>query len=176
MNESVAEAIILAINALGAGILLFIAGVIQKLMDDMDEPAFKRFLNALDRTAMSNHLAATVATLPLIAAVLYFVAYGFNHWWFTAGFIAWLIGSTITKITNMPVYQWVGDPKNTDSEELKKQRRKLQLGNNLRAWLTLASVVLMACQFGVREVVIVVVLSAVVSFPLTWLARKYIPN
>jgi type IV secretory pathway VirB6-like protein len=41
MNESVAEALILAIHALGAGILLFIAGVIQKIMDDMDEPAFK---------------------------------------------------------------------------------------------------------------------------------------
>jgi len=176
MNESAAEALILAINALGAGILLFIAGVLQKIMDGMDESAFRRFLKALDRTAMSNHLTVTVATLPIIAAVLYFAAYGFNHWWFTAGFIAWLIGSGITKITNMPVYQWVADPKNNDPEELKKQRRKLRLGNNLRAWLTFASVVLMACQFGVREVVIVLVLSGVISLPLTWLARQYIPN
>jgi hypothetical protein len=171
MNESVAEVLILAINALGAGMLLFIAGVLQKIMNDMDEPAFKRFLNALDRTAMTNHLAVTVATLPIIAAVLYFTAYGFNHWWFTAGFIAWMIGSTITKINNMPVYRWVGDPKNNDPEELRKQRHKLQLANNLRAWLTFASVVLMACQFGVREVVIVLVLSAVISVPLIWLAR-----
>ena len=43
MNETVAEAIILAINALGAGIVLFIAGVIQQIMNEMDEPAFKRF-------------------------------------------------------------------------------------------------------------------------------------
>jgi hypothetical protein len=42
MNESVAEALILAINALGAGILLFIAGVIQPVMDGMAEPDFKR--------------------------------------------------------------------------------------------------------------------------------------
>jgi hypothetical protein len=176
MNESVAEVIILTTNSLGAGILLFIAGVVQPVMDGMDESAFKQFLNALDRAAMTNHLAVTVATLPLIAAVLYFLAYGFDHRWFTAGFIAWLIGSAITKITNMPVYRWVGDPKNNDQEELRKQRRKLRLGNNLRAWLTLASVVLMACQFGAREVSIVVVVSAVISFPLIWLARKYIPN
>ena len=95
---------------------------------------------------------------------------------FTAGFIAWLVGSTITKVTNMPVYKWVGDPKNTDPEELRRQRRKLHLGNNLRAWLTFVSVILMACQFGVREVVVVVVLSAITSLPLIWLARKYIPN
>ncbi len=176
MNESVAEVLILTVNALGAGMLLFIAGVIQKIMNDMDEPAFKRFLNALDRTAMTDHLAVTVATLPIIAAVLYFTAYGFNHWWFTAGFIAWLIGSTITKINNMPIYRWVADPDNNDPEELRKQRRKLQLANDLRAWLTFASVVLMACQFGVREVVIVLVLSAVISLPLIRLARKYIPG
>jgi len=176
MNESAAEALILAINALGAGILLFIAGILQKIMDDMDEPAFTRFLNALGKTAMNNHLAVTVATLPIIAAVLYFAAYGLHHWWFTAGFIAWLIGSGITKIINMPVYKWVGDPNNNDPEKMKEQRRKLQLGNNLRAWPTFASVVLMACQFGVREIVIVVVLSAVISLPLIWLARKYIPN
>jgi hypothetical protein len=176
MDESTAEVLILAINALGAGILLFIAGVLQEIMDGMDEPAFKRFMNALNRTAMSNHFLVTVATLPIIAAVLYFAAYGLNHWWFTAGFIVWLIGSVITKIINLPVYKWVGDPKNNDPEELKKQRRKLRLGNNLRAWLTFASVVLMACQFGVREVVIVVVLSAAISRPLIWWARKYIPN
>jgi len=42
MNETVAEAIILAINALGAGIVLFIAGVIQQIMNEMDEPASPR--------------------------------------------------------------------------------------------------------------------------------------
>jgi hypothetical protein len=125
MNESTAEALILAINALGAGILLFVAGVLQRVMNDMDEPAFKRFLNALDRAAMTNPFAVTIATLPIIAAAAYFVAYGFGHWWFTAGFVAWLVGSTITKISNMPVYKWVGDPKNDDPEELRTKRRIL---------------------------------------------------
>jgi len=176
MNETLAEILILTINALGAGILLFIAGVLQKIMNDMDETAFKRFLNALDKTDMSSPFAVSVATLPIVAAVLYFSVYGFSHWWFTAGFIAWLIGSAITKVTNMPVYKWVGDPKNNNPEELRKQRRRLQLGNNLRAWLTFASVVFMAFQFGVDKVVITVVLSVIISFPLMWLARKYIPN
>jgi hypothetical protein len=176
MNETTAEILILTINALGAGILLFIAGVLQKIMNDMDEAAFKKFVNALDRTAMSNPFAVTVATLPIIAAVLYFPVYGFSHWWFSAGLIAWLIGSGITKIINMPVYKWLGDPNNNDPGQLRRKRRTLQLGNNLRAWVTFASVVLMACQFGVREVAIVLVVGVVVSFPLLWLARQYIPN
>ena len=176
MTESVAEALILAINALGAGILVFIAGVLQKIMDDMDEPAFKRFVNALGRTAMSNPFLVTVATLPLIAAILYFAAYGFDHWWFTAGFVAWLIGSTLTKIINMPVYKWVAAPENNDPEALRKHRRTLRLGNSLRAWTTLASVVLMACQFGVGVVAVVAVLSAALSFPLIRWARNYMPS
>jgi hypothetical protein len=176
MSETIAEILILTINALGAGILLFIAGVLQKIMNDMDEPEFKRYLNALGRAAMSDPFAVTIATLPIIAAILYFWAYGFNHWWFTAGFIAWIIGSVITKVNNMPIYKWVGDPKNNDPEELRKQRHKLKLANNRRAWLTFASVVLMAFQFGVREVIIVIVLSAVISFPLIRLAHKYIPS
>jgi hypothetical protein len=176
MNETTAEILILAINALGAGILLFIAGVLQKIMNDMDEATFKNFVNALDRTAMSNPFAVTVATLPIIAAVLYFPVYGFDHWWFSAGLIVWLIGSAITKITNMPVYKWLGDPNNTDPEQLRQKRRTLRLGNNWRAWVTFVSVVLMACQFGVREVAIVLVVGVVISFPLLWLARKYVPN
>jgi hypothetical protein len=176
VNESTAEILILAINAMGAGILLFVAGVLQKMMNEMDELGFKRFLNALDRAAMSSPFTVTIATLPVIAAVLYFFTYGFRHGWFTAGVVAWIIGSSITKISNMPVYKWVGNPENNDPEELRKKRRILGRGNNLRAWLTLGSVTLMACQFGVREVVIVVAFSVLLTFPLLWLARKYIPK
>jgi hypothetical protein len=176
MTQSVAEVLILAINALGAGILMFVAGVVQKIMNELDELEFKRFLNQLDRAAMSDPFAVTVATLPIIAAVVYFLTYGFGHWWFTAGFLVWLVGGTITKVTNMPIYQWVADPKNTDPEELRKQRRKLQLANNARAWLTLGSVALMACQFGAGEVVLITAAAVIISFPLLLLARRYTPG
>ena len=176
MTQSEAEVLILATNALGTGILMFVAGPVQKIMNDLDELDFKRFLNVLDKTVMGDPFAVNVATLPIIAAVLYFLAYGFGHWWFTAGFIAWIVGSIITKVTNMPVYQWVADPKNNDPAELRKQRRKLQLANNVRAWLTLVSVLLMACQFGVREVVLSTAGAVIIAFPLLWLARRYVPG
>jgi hypothetical protein len=176
MSEVTAEILILAINALGAGILLFVAGVLQKIMSDMDPPAFKRFLNALGRAAMTSPFAVTIATLPIIAAVAYFVAFGFHHAWFTAGFVAWIIGSSITKIGNMPVYAWVAKPENDDPEELRRRRRILGRANNLRAWITLGSVILMACQFGVREVALVLALAGLVTGPLLLVARRYIPR
>jgi hypothetical protein len=176
MNQLTAEVLILAVNALGAGILLFVAGVIQKLMDDMDPPAFKTFLNALGKAAMTDPFAVTIATLPIVAAVPYFAAYGLHHAWFTAGFVAWFAGSTITKIGNLPVYAWVAKPENDAPEELRRRRRILGRANALRAWFTLASVVLMACQFGVREVALVVSFAVILTGPLLWLARKYIPR
>jgi hypothetical protein len=173
MTQAGAEVVILAMNALGAGILMLVAGVAQKIMNELDELEFKRFLNQLDKAAMSDPFAVTIATLPIIAAVFYFLAYGFGHWWFTAGLVVWLVGGTITKVTNMPIYLGVADPRNTDSEELRKQRRKLQLANNARAWLTLGSVALMACQFGVIEVVLAVVVVVIITYPLLLLARRY---
>lgn len=54
MNETAVEAIILAINALGSGILLFVSGVAQKIMNDMEPLEFKKFMNSLGRAAMSD--------------------------------------------------------------------------------------------------------------------------
>jgi hypothetical protein len=176
MSQSEAEILILTTNALGAGLLMFIAGVLQKIMNQLDELEFKRFVNLLDRTAMADAFAVTVATLPILAAVAYLVAYGFDHWWFIAGFVVWAVGSTITKVVNMPVYQWLADANNTDPEQIRQQRRKLQFGNNMRAWTTFASVLLMACQFGALEVALTLVVSAVLAVPFLWLAGKYTPG
>src|SRR5258708_4441340 len=176
MTETLAEVLILVINALGAGILLMVSGVIQRIMNDMDPPVFKKFLNTLVGTAMSDPFAVTIATIPIILVIFYFVAYGFGHWWFTAGIVVWMTASVATKVTNMPIYKWVGDPKNTDPEELRKKRHTLELGNNWRAWLTLVSVILMACQFGATAVAIVAAACALITYPSLWLPRKYMPK
>ena len=176
MDETAVEAVILAINALGAGILLFVSGVVQRVMNDMDELAFKRFALTLVRAATSDPFAVTIATIPILAVIYYFVIYGFNHWWFIAGIVIWMVGSGITKVANLPVYNWIRDPKNADPEELRRRRHTLQLGNLWRAWLTLLSVVVMACQFSVEATAIAVASCVLIAAPSIWLARKYFDN
>ena len=176
MSQPVAEVLILAMNALGAGLLLFIAGVLQKIMNELDELEFKRFVNLLDHAAMADAFAVTVATLPIVAAAGYLLAYGFTHWWFVAGFVVWAAGSTLTKLINMPIYQWLADSNHTDSGQIRQQRRRLHFGNSLRAWTTFGSVILMACQFGALEVALTLLASAILAFPLLWVARKYTPG
>jgi hypothetical protein len=165
MNETAVEAIILAINALGAGILLFVSGVAQRMMNELEPVEFKKFENALGRTAMMDPFAVAIATIPIFAVIYYFLAFGSKHTWFTAGIVVWMIGSSVTKVVNLPTYNWVGDAKNVDPEELKKKRHMLGLGNAWRAWLTLCSVILMACQFSIEGTVISVVAVTVVAYP-----------
>ena len=123
MSEAAVEAFILAINALGCGILLFVSGVAQKIMNDMEPLEFKKFMNLLGRAAMSDPFTVAIATIPLFAIVYYFVAFGFAHGWFAAGIVIWMIGASITKITNLPIYNWLGKPENADLEELREKRR-----------------------------------------------------
>ena len=87
-----------------------------------------------------------------------------------------MIGSAITKVTNLPIYQWVAQRENVDPEQLRKKRHTLALGNAWRVWLTLLSVALMACQFSIEATAIAVAACAIIAYPSLWLARKYIPN
>jgi hypothetical protein len=176
MDEAGVEAAILAINALGAGILLFVSGVVQPIMNDMDEPAFKKFALTLVNTATGDPFAITIGTIPIFAVVLYFVTYGFAHWWFTAGIALWMVGSSITKITNLPVYRWIRDPRNVNPEELRRKRHTLQLGNNWRAWITLLSVIAMVCQFSVAAAALALGSCLLIMAPALWLSRKYFTN
>ena len=161
MSKVAVEAIILAINALGCGILLFVSGVVQKMMNGMEPLEFKKFSNVLGRTAMSDPLAVTIATIPIFAVIYYFVAFGFNHWWFTAGVAAWMIGSAITKVTNLLI--------RSATEQLHAR------AGNARAPGS-RFVVLMACQFSIEGTATAVAACAIIAYPSLWLARKYIPN
>lgn len=44
MNRTLAEILLFVSVATNAALLIFIAGVLRKAMNDMDEPAFRHFL------------------------------------------------------------------------------------------------------------------------------------
>ena len=67
MTQSEAEVLILTMNALGAGILMFVAGVVQKIMDGLDAPDFQQFVNRLGKSAMSDPFALTTAAAVRVA-------------------------------------------------------------------------------------------------------------
>ncbi len=143
MSQTFAEILILIPTTLSAGFLLAVSGVIQKVMNDLDEATFKRFLTLLERHAMHSPFALSVSLLTSIAAVPYWIIYRFHNVWFTAGLVVWFVGATVSKILNMPIYKKVNELGDGQVEELKEERRKLQTANDVRAWLNFISVILM---------------------------------
>ncbi|MEZ7891219.1 MAG: hypothetical protein QMC67_05695 [Candidatus Wallbacteria bacterium] len=73
----------------------------------------------------------------------YFIYYGAENRWFTAGLIFWVITSIVSKVTNLPIYGRVFALDAAETEKLNEERRKLHNANILRAVLSLISIVLM---------------------------------
>jgi hypothetical protein len=148
MSETFAEILLLIPTTLSAGLCMFITCVIQNVMNEMDELAFKHFLTRLFRNALKSPFNIITSLLTSIGAVPYFIAYGFNHLWFTAGVAFFVQASTASKIFNLPIYRRVMTPGYDDPAALREERRKLQQANIVRATLSFASVILMVLQFA----------------------------
>ena len=147
MTQTFVEILLLVPTALCAGFVIFIAGVIQGVMNDLDEAAFKRFLTLLKTRALRSPYAIGVSSITFVGMVPYFFYYGFSNRWFTAGLVLWVITSIVSKSTALPIYARVEALESSDVARLKEERRKLQIANIWRATLSLASVVLLVIGF-----------------------------
>ncbi|MDO9540847.1 MAG: hypothetical protein Q7J98_00810 [Kiritimatiellia bacterium] len=147
MTQTFVEILLLVPTALCAGFVIFLAGVIQGIMNDLDEATFKRFLTMLHTRALRSPYAIGVSSITFVGMVPYFIYYGFSNRWFVAGLVLWVIASIVSKATALPIYARVDAIESSDVSRLKEERRKLQIANILRATLSFASVVLMVIGF-----------------------------
>lgn len=143
MDRTLFEILLLVPAAFTAGFVMFIAGVVQGVMDDMNEAAFKHFLIALKTRAMRSPYAIAVSTITFVGMFPYFIYYGFSNTWFTAGLILWTVTSIISKVTVLPIYSRVDTLETGNVSGLSEERRKLHNANILRSFLSFASVILM---------------------------------
>jgi len=148
MTRTLAEVLLLIVTTLCAGYVMFVATVLQPVMNDLDEAAFGQFVPSLYRHAIRSVYAVASSTLPFVAMIPYFIVYKVEHPWFVAGLACFTLASTASKIMNLPIYRRIAALKSDEVAKLREQRRKLQTANNVRALISLASVVLMALQFA----------------------------
>lgn len=143
MTQTFAEILLLVPSALCTGFLIFIAGVIQGVMNDMEEGTFQHFMRLLDKHAMRSPYAITVSSITFVGTIPYFIFYGFHNWWFSAGIILFWVASIISKSFNLPIYKRIFALESSDVVQLREERGKLQGANLLRATIQSASIVLM---------------------------------
>jgi hypothetical protein len=66
MTQTLAEILLFVSVAINAALLIFIAGVLRKTMNDMDEPTFKHFVESLVRHSTKSPFMLTVLNIPAI--------------------------------------------------------------------------------------------------------------
>jgi hypothetical protein len=143
MTQRRAELLLFIPSTLCTGFLMFIAGVVQKVMNGLDEATFQRFLNLLVHNAERSPYAITVSTVPFVGAIPYFIYYRLSNLWFSAGLVLFTVASIVSKILVLPIYSRVPELDSTDAAQLAEERRKLQTANRIRAAIQAASTVLM---------------------------------
>jgi hypothetical protein len=143
MTRTFAEILLMVPAVLCTGFLVFIAGVIQNVMNDLDEAEFQRFLRLLHKHALRSPYAISVSTVTFVGMIPYFYYYGFANLWFTAGLALYTVASIVSKSVNLPIYARILAMEKSDAAGLREERRKLQGGNLLRAAIQSASIVLM---------------------------------
>ena len=145
MTRAFTEILILVLNIASADSLAFMAGSLQKVMNNMDEAAFQSFLKQLHRSLHRSPYQLVTSTLPVVAFIPYFIIFGFTNWWFTAGAIVFVAASVfVSKPIILPTYRKIYNSlASSDTAGLREWRRKLQTRNRFRAVIQFVSDALM---------------------------------
>jgi hypothetical protein len=147
MTKNFVETLLFASVVVNAALLIFIAGVLRKIMNALDGPAFKSFTELLVRYSSKSPFMIIVLNLPLLIAIPYYYFFGFSNWWITAGIAIWLIAGSISKMLKLPVYKSISMLKSDDLIQLNELRYTLNRGNIMQAVLYTAAVIPMT--FGI---------------------------
>ncbi len=142
-----AEILLFVSVAMNAALMTFIAGVLRKVMNDMDEPTFKHFLDSLVRHSKKSPFMITIFNVPLIGAIPYIYFYGVRNRWIIAGLALWLAVGVVAKTIKFPLYKRVAALNERDVVQLGKERKRLNNGNLLQAILNSVAVAVMLFAF-----------------------------
>ena len=147
MTKPLAEILLFGSLVANVTLLTFLAGVLRKVMNDMDEPTFKHFLDSLVSYSKKSPFMWAVINIPLIGAVPYFYFYGFANRWLLAGLVLWLVAGCIAKAVKYPIYTDVAALKVGQVAGLSEKRRKINALNVFQAILNSAASVLALVPF-----------------------------
>ena len=139
MTRTLADILLFTSLAINAALLIFIAGVLRMVMNDMNESEFKQFVVSLVRHSKKSPFMLTVLNIPFLGAIPYFYFYRFENRWLLAGLTLWLVAGALGKTMKLPIYKAV---EIGDTTKLKQARHKLNAGNMIQAVLNSVAVVL----------------------------------
>jgi len=137
------ELVIFGSCGLVTGYMVFIAGVIQKTLMNINTKEFHTFINLQVNFAEKSIFAITSSLVPFIVGIIYFIFFGFGNIWFSLGIIVYILASIVSKILNLPIYDTLSNIDSSETQELENIRIKLGKTNNIRTLLQFLSFIIM---------------------------------
>jgi hypothetical protein len=147
MTKTLVEILLFGSLVTNVTLLTFFAGVLRKVMNDMDEPTFKQFLDSLVGYSKKSPFMWVVFNIPFLGAIPYFYFYGFANRWLLAGLVLWLVAGGIAKTVKYPIYTAVAALKVGQVAGLSEERKKMNALNVFQAILNLVASVLALVPF-----------------------------
>lgn len=135
MTKALAEILLFGSLAFNACLMIFIAGVLRKTMNDMDESAFRSFLVSLVRHSKKSPFMFAVFNIPFLGAIPYFYFYGFGNRWLLAALVIWLVAGSIAKSIKYPIYKLVARLDDSNGAELRENLRRMNAANIMQAFM-----------------------------------------
>jgi hypothetical protein len=147
MIQSAYETVLFALVSMNAAVLLFIAGVVRKTMNDLDGPAFQQFVGSLARHSSKSPFMITILNIPAIVAIPYCYRYGLGNRWIVSGLAVWLIAGLLAKAFKLPIYRALVVMKSHQVTQRDIARKKLNAGNLFQAVMYAVATCLMTVNF-----------------------------
>jgi hypothetical protein len=145
--QILAGILLLVSVAMNASLMLFFAGVLRKVMNEMDEAVFKHFLDALVHHSTKSPFLLTIFNLPFLGAIPYFYIYGRRNGWMLAGIVVWLGVGLVAKAIKYPLYKRVKALRDEDVPQIRMERATMNRWNVLQAALNVVAAALMVVPF-----------------------------
>ena len=148
MTKPLAEVLLFVSLAINATLLIFIAGALRKVLNDLERAGIQDFCRfAGSSFNRKSPFMLTALNIPAIGAIPYLYFYGLSNRWLVAGLVLWFVGGCIAKIIKVSIYKAIAALDPGDASKLRAERRKLNAGNILQAVLDSIAVVLATIPF-----------------------------
>ena len=142
MNQTTAEILLIISATIFASVLLFLAGPMRRVMNKMDNSASKQIISLLFQMGQRSPFLYIATNLTGLAMIPYFIFFGFNNWWFTAGLAVLVLAAGVAKIVKVPLYKSTKDLDANDPRWIAAQK-KWHNGNIYQAIFTFVAVCMM---------------------------------
>ena len=150
MDKVTVQLILAGLATVYAGLLLFIADVLNVAFKDMEVIAFRDFMGRLYRRASRSTVIILGGAVPFFGMFAYIFLYGFRDHLFLLGILVFNLSIVASSLVNAPLYKRIQALGPEDGQQLAAARSALCRANWIRAAIATIGMIMMLAACSAR--------------------------